>query len=351
MVFQGCTKEVPLQALYSNDDSWTPQISITYNNYQRIRGVTGIAPGDAIIRNIDSCAVQVRPLSGDTSYNTICYANVYFHDSPGNFESGGILQMGTDYKVRLATYYHDGVRRYSEDTIVLTSIVKGSIVKSIIPTFPQYFGQLWFENGSIVTYTENWWSVDTSNGASHVFSQFQLPSQYGRFWWNPIAFNKDTAYFILWNYHEGESVQMLKCDINTISLDSNFYLERCDGNLVAIAVSDSKIGVIWWPSIGQTLVVDEYDVSSGKLMNSVNIPRIWVLNTNAMAYVDTSLWVSYSSPDTYNRIGRIDFSTGAIADSTDIPVYQPMQLVWDGTHFWVWDAQTAALVKLQLDGP
>jgi hypothetical protein len=350
LLSQGCTKEIPLQAVYSGESDWSPGFSIYYNNYQRINGVIDSVPRMSLLRNIDRMEVQGKTSSAD-SFMTISIAYMPVSTRyQGSFSSGPILNMGQTYLIRLATFYRDGVVRYSDDTTIISPIVFGKIAKSLVlsqgpvPSTP-----FSFSDGYIVMLRPDsgWFSIDTitGNGESHYFSR-PSPS-FGIY---PTVLNGDTAYFLRTIYNTTQQMNFLKYDLVTGGMDSSLVVNRSYLNFNGMAANTNKIALSLNISssdgFNSTTLV-EYSAVTGEEIDSCSIEIPWY--RVSLAYAGEDLWIAYPSIDGSNRIGRVDFSNGTIVESYENPLYESAGLAWDGTNFWVIDNTNLSFVKLLLE--
>ncbi len=333
-VLSGCTKNVPVGPVYTGEDNWTPTFNIYYNNYQRIFGTVEAAPRLSLLRNISSCSVQAKLSTADT-FETL----LSLPGKPGLFQTQAVLEMGGIYNVRLVTTYRDGVVRVSPDTTIVSPVIYGKILKSILLAPNEISSHFWFRNGEIVFGLDNsgWRTLDTSTGsASFVQAPAPLPNSSRFMMSSPVALSGDTAYYKPYNYNAGLGFRLLRYNLITGRADSSLTLKCGPGNFGSM-VTDGRRIAIWWNTwYGTSPTVIEYDAVTGNVLDSSQVSLAPLLiGSNGSIYKHDTLWVSCVGTHGYNKIGRIDFSTGQIVDIYDNPEFQSSGLAWDGANFWV----------------
>lgn len=356
LIFQGCTKEVPVGPVYTGENDWAPDFKIDFNNYQRISGTIEKVPRLSLLRNIDSCVVQAR-LNTVSSFTTVGSVAVPSPVSTGAFQTHAVFQMSQSYVIRLATFYRDGVVRYSRDTTIISPIVHGKVVKSISISSQIWdlYYLFWFNKGAIICYgsPSGWWMADTSNGAfQNIPTQSSFPSS-SRFIMNgPVALSGDTAYFQPTGYTWWTGFNLLRYDLSTGWVDSSLILRWPSGIPTRVAVNGRKIAVTWDASSEglHTTFLVEYDAITREVIDSCEISSEtspWQFYS--LAYVGDDVWVSYPGVGGSNRVGRIDFSAGQIVESYENPVFDSEGLAWDGSNFWILNYSTSSYDKLLLE--
>ncbi len=339
---EACTKEIPIAPTYTGENYWAPSFTITFNNYQRISGTIERIPRLSLLRNIDSCVVQARSVSAD-SFVSIGNGAVPNPLWTGSFKTNAVLQMGQSYAVRLATFYRNGVVRYSIDTTITSPIVFGRIAKSIpvssrIHNIPDQF---WFNDGAIVCfdYSSGWWIEDTLDGSAQ-----NIPAHFSS--WDstrfvldgPVALSGDTVFFWSSEYTNSSGLKLLRSNFLTGWTDTSLVLEWSNGNFRGMAANGRKLGVCWGAahSPEPDIILVEYDAGNGKVIDSSEISNAGLLYYfSPITYVGDELWVAFAGADGSNRIGRVDFSVGKIVDSHENPDLESAGLAWDGSSIWV----------------
>lgn len=363
----GCTEQIPFEAAVTGDTDWVPSITLAENNYNRFALWISRPSRKELLRNIAFYSVELQELPSPSfvridslphSYLLPAYLAPSFQ---GYYDSRTILKYNTEYKARLAVHYHDGMRRTSIEISFATPVERGKVLRRLNwPAGQPPFGYLGFEtvmgfgNSSLyLLHYERLFRIDTTRGQVELLSNFFAPPSDDRNkWFRSIALCGDTLFTFYPIYSQQLRYTLVRYFLQSNRVDSTMTIQLPVGGpgyfLQALTGGQSRLYSLWGNFSGRSTVV-ELDPATGNVLKIYpSIPDI-IPYPYVFLMINESLW-SASNRRYDNRIIKYDPSTGTLLEQHRNPLFYSVGLAWDGANFWVIDAETQTLSKLQLEG-
>ena len=347
----GCTEKFTVEPQYTDETGWTPNSTLIGYGYQRIELELNDLPSMQIHRNLLRLLVEYQRV-GEADFRVLDTISVV-RFIPQSYLSPPRFEQNVNYSVRMTAQYRNGVTRTGNSASFLSPIVRGKILKriplpqpdaNILYGFPEDFG---FRRGELyVLEGRNIVRIDTATGTALVIKN-DLGESWGFSSWN-MAVLEDTAILAEYIWDRPTEVNVYWFNLNSLdTVKSVKLIIPGEGNPIDVSYDGSWFYLLWlyYASDGD-MQLFKVSTVTGALVES--FPRRKG-TLGAIALVGTDLWAG-SSSHFDNRIRRIDPSTYAALEDHRNPIFSSRDLAWDGAYFWVFDYETQAFAKLQLEG-
>ena len=355
-----CTKEYPLEPIYSDDTNWTPSIIVSQNGYQRIQLGIGTVPRQELLRNISSYIVTIKRSGDSVVVEQDTLSGTFSRLRPSNppyywsyFLSNPILEYNTDYSVQLAVQYRQGNIRTSSQQEFLTPLERGRVLKTIpLPSgnaYGPFDDVITFLNGSIMLLRGQGelFSIDTASGQSTSLTPFLFPPNAVR----NISFLAASKGYVLAPYNpDGDWNRTIIMRFNPLTLvrDTSLVVDRPGWYVGGLAGDTGQVMILCGDADGRQRFISMDAETGDTLLTFPLVP--WRVDAFfGMAFDGASIWVP--KVETFNNtlISYNADDLGIIAEERN-PVFQTHGLAWDGQYFWVIDWEHHTICKIQLGG-
>lgn len=360
----GCTEELPLNQIYTDDTDWVPSVSVSKNDYQRVVLAIDRPPRKELLRNIRSYHIQMRAVT-DGGFVTIdslfgmYVAPHYAAPYPQYYYSKPVFSYNTQYVMRTAVYYRTGVVRVSSEIQFTTPVERGKILKRIpaplvIPLnyFASWNSLVFWKDKLLVLADKQLFQVDTSSGKTTLLkTDHNPPTGNYQQMFQSITISGDT----LFSFYDRPNVDwnnrvytIVKLNLKTLVVDSTLKIQAPQRTLRSIVSHSSNLYAFWWTSQG----LDQFSVINSQTGQTIQtLPEGTLGDTYPYELCSdgSNLWITKNSSFN-NRIVKIDPLMLAISNEQHNPIFSPQSLTWDGKNFWTIDRDTRTIVKLQLEG-
>ena len=359
VLLSGCTEELSIDAVFTDDTNWAPSIHLVNNGYQRIEVTIGPPPRKELLRNINMYLVETKaavassfsPL--DTIQGSTIPPSYLIPTHPFMHRTGSSFEYAATYTVRVAVKYRDGSANRSNEISFTPPPIRGAVLRRLplplkVPADTYWFGNfLAFSTGGLlVLRDEQLFRVDTASGRSTILSsRFLPPEDYQNKTFRTMAVCDDML--IAWYQNRFANViKLVRLNLTTLVVDSSLALPLQGYGPQALVGHGSNLMVVWsLPS--DSVKIGLYDPRNGSLLKEYPTVRITIPYPYSISSDGANLWFSrISSFD--NRIVGSDPSTGSLVGQYHNPIFSPEGLAWDGSHFSLIDNDSNSIAKLEL---
>ena len=358
-VVAGCTEELPINAVYTNDTDWAPTIRLSGNDYQRVDIQVDRAPRVELLRNIVSYVIEVHggTFSNYTAIDTIDknHANpMYAYSLPPTYtwETKPLLQYSTDYALRVAVSYRTGEIKHSNEIAFTSAPEHGKVLRRLpLPAGVEvgmmnglafYKGNLLYASGGRI------FEIDTLTGAAKIIKgDFVYRNNASEFSDFNIAIVRDTIiafYFQGWGW-KPEGYNLVRMPMSTLVIDTVLHVTPVfNPEGLDYVISDgSTLWILWDNGFYERLAT--LDPRTGLTIDSFayaprEVPDFW---GGAMCTDGKSMYAFGSG----HTILRLDIPSFTVQESDAYPIAHASSLAWDGEHLWVIDLEAMTFAKIE----
>lgn len=344
----GCTEKITVEPTYTNNTSFTPEITIDDNYFNRISIRTKNIMPFKDRRNVKQ-GIFLYKLSDQSEYTLLKASALYPTTTTGHTESDSIFESNKSYDVKRQIIYRDGTIRESNIVTFTAAEIEGNILEKIkvtpitspktmfnipsyyindYPTGLGYYNNKLYANNELGMLVE----LDLSTKQVKIKSDNWYPNFADAFNISPkqngLIFNYD------WHRIYSYNLETLTA-VDTIQINGTFLnMVEYGDSLCLISNRDQNYN----------LVIFEYDiinnaVTKDPVIISDHLYSIIKANNNLIS----ASWFSKLN------IRLHSFTPFGFTISKDhgkrIPVYDSKGLAWDGQNYWTYDPWNQEFVK------
>lgn len=356
--FTGCTEKVSIAPQFGDATSWTPVLSVENNNYHRVQLHFGEPPLE-VERNLSNIVIRFRK-AGEQGFRDLDTLNLEFvRLTPTSYTTEPVLDEDVEYEFRALARYRNGNENVSNTVSLTTPVVKGQILESI-PITPPDFGcsgcapsGFGFNESSVfvLTFDDRLIQVDRSSSEiTELLDEFRPSDPRVSVSYLDMAVHGDTAIVAENTESEPDRMTVVRVNLKTLAIDKSLQIQYPkDGNYVygrILHYDGSDIYVLWTMDAEQQ--IERLNATTGAVVESHAVFQLVPDIFDGLVFDGIDFWINIR--DAYdNRINRFDPDGTILPPVHRNPVFRTHELAWyDG--FWVFDEESYAIVKLELDG-
>ena len=359
LLLSSCTKQLPIEPMYSDDTNWTPYAYPERYGYNRVRLSFSLVPRQELLRNIDSYLIRITDVATDSAAvldtmsgtsigwgRTAPYSSLWYTTPP-------FLREAREYAISITINYRQGISRTSSGGSFVMPLERSAILKQLplpdsSPDVQWYEDGLAFAGGKLFVlrgYDSHLYSIDTSSGQGVLLSTSFLANSNAI---HDLSATEKYLFSSLGSYNVG--TEIVRYDLQTGMSDTASFPSNGWNSFGSCGISGDSVGALLLLYGNNRMRFISVDISNGDTLALFpESPPPARMDPFYMVAVDSSVWVSQRD-DFDNRLMEYDRSTFSILSQQRNPVFQTSGLAWDGSNFWVIDKETQTICKIQLGG-
>jgi hypothetical protein len=359
-----CTEKIPIAPEYTGDTDWVPTLQLAGNNYGRIGVTFEHPPRLELERNIERYIYELRKKSDPayTTFDSLEVSFLYRGFLPDRYISPQILEENTGYSFRVVIKYRNGARQASVPIGFNTPILKSSVIERVsaaqISGAPFYPNALAFWNDSLyIVHEDSLIYLDTENGNATVLARNFQPVEDDRFCncYQNLPIHNGIVVLTENLREDNDPIILRFYNLSTRQFEKSFVIPKPfpEPSLGKAFHYDGQFVYIMWFDERLARVAKLDAVTGNEVERFSSITNV-SFAFNEMLVVGNDLWLAADYDTTFykfdNRILKIDLRTSNIVETMRNPIFDTSGLAWDGAHFWTYDHESNAFVKLELEG-